>query len=102
MKGGKFLNMHSVAQVIDVFEALLCFDAWLMRDIFWMIPDLCGAKSSAKASIEKLMQMCQTNIPVMKQNGWKFPKFHELCTSLMTWSILELLKTPMRNVQNLC
>ena len=50
--------------------SLLCFDAWLMQDTFWMIPDLCGTKSSAKASIEKLMQMCQTNIPVIKQDGW--------------------------------
>ena len=74
----KYHDNTSVAQVIHVIEAYLCFDAWLMRDTFWMIPDLCGAKSSAKASIEKLMQMCQTNIPVMKQNGWKFPKFHEL------------------------
>jgi hypothetical protein len=68
----------SVAQIIQVFEALLCFDAWLMQDTFWKVPDLCGAKASAKASIEKLMHMCQKSIPNIKQNGWKFPKFHEL------------------------
>ena len=44
----------------------------------WKVPDLCRAKASAKASIEKLMHMCKINIPNMKQNGWKFPKFHEL------------------------
>ena len=67
-----------MAQIIQVFEALLCFDAWLMQDTFWENSDLCGAKASAKALIEKLMLMCQINIPNIKQNGLKFPKFHEL------------------------
>ena len=28
---------HNCKNVVEVFEALLCFDAWLLQDTFWDI-----------------------------------------------------------------
>ena len=68
----------SVADVIQVFEAMLCFDAWLMQTTFWAANDTTGAKDAAQRSIQKLLAMCRAKIPVTKATGWKFPKFHEM------------------------
>ena len=42
----------TVKNVIEVFEALLCFDAWLMQDIFWDRSNSAKAMYSARSSIE--------------------------------------------------
>ncbi len=64
--------------VVEVFEALLCFDAWLMQDTFWDSSNSAHAMRSARFSIETLLKLCKKNIPTVKENCWKFPKFHEL------------------------
>lgn len=68
----------ALAPVIQVFEALLCFDAWLGKPIFWLKQNEIEAKRIAQASIRRLLEMCHENIPSEKQHPWKFPKFHEL------------------------
>ena len=68
----------TVKNVVEVFEALLCFDAWLMQDTFWDSSNSAQAMQSAQLSIEALLKLCKNNIPAFKENGWKFPKFHEL------------------------
>jgi hypothetical protein len=71
-------SIATVKNIVEVFEALLCFDAWLMQDTFWDMPNSTNAIQSARSSIEALLKLCKNNIPAMKANCWKFPKFHEL------------------------
>jgi hypothetical protein len=71
-------SIATVKNIVEVFEALLCFDAWLMQDTFWDRSNSTNAIQSARSSIEALLKMCKNNIPAMKENCWKFPKFHEL------------------------
>ena len=48
----------TVKNVIEVFEALLCFDAWLMQDTFWDRSNSTQAMQSARLSIEALLKLC--------------------------------------------
>ncbi len=68
----------TVKNVVEVFEALLCFDAWLMQDTFWDSSNSANAMQSARLSIETLLKLCKKHIPAVKENCWKFPKFHKL------------------------
>ena len=68
----------TVKGVVEVFDAMLCFDAWLKQDTFWNNANCVQAMKSAHASIEALLRLCSKSIPAMKDNCWKFPKFHEL------------------------
>ena len=82
-------GITTIKGVVEVFEALLCFDAWLMQETFWNNSNRVEATTSARASIEALLKLCKQKIPLLvkldKQkvptvnaNCWKFPKFHEL------------------------
>lgn len=68
----------SLTDVVELLEAMLCFDAWLNRDTFWNLEDAETAKESAQFSIKVLMEMCSNYLPTTKSNRWNFPKFHEL------------------------
>ena len=68
----------TVKNVIEVFEALLCFDAWLMQDTFWDRSNSTQAMQTARLSIEALLKLCKKNIPALKENCWKFLTLHEL------------------------
>ena len=68
----------ALAPVLQVFEALLCFDAWLSKPTFWNKSNELEAKRIAQASIRQLLDMCCHSIPTRNTNPWKFPKFHEL------------------------
>jgi hypothetical protein len=45
--------------VVEVFKALLCFDAWLMQDTFWDSSNSAHAMQSAHLSIETLLKLCK-------------------------------------------
>jgi hypothetical protein len=49
----------TVKNVVEVFEALLCFDAWLMQETFWDGSNSAHAKKSAHFSIETLLELCK-------------------------------------------
>ena len=68
-------NTHFAA-ILQLFEAMLCFDAWLNLPSFWPQNELANdITMTVQKSIKTLMQMCVRRLP----NGkWKFPKFHEL------------------------
>ena len=68
----------ALAPVIQVFEAMLCFDAWLGKPSYWLQQNELEAKRIVQASIRRLLEMCHANIPSAKEHPWKFPKFHEL------------------------
>jgi hypothetical protein len=71
----------NLKNVLHVFEALICFDAWLNQSHYWSYSsNVTAASNSAKESISVLLQMCHRYIPIVSQKSdcWKFPKFHEL------------------------
>jgi hypothetical protein len=76
------LQKHAteLADILELFEAMLCFDAWLNKPTYWALD--AGTTAEAKAtmitSIQALMDMCVHQIPSNKEHAWNFPKFHEL------------------------
>ncbi len=68
----------SVAGIVELLEAMLCFDAWLNRRTFWRLEETAVDKDSAQFSIKVLMTMCSNYLPTTNSNRWNFPKFHEL------------------------
>jgi hypothetical protein len=82
-KGWVILNtaLHAktskeLPKIVNMFECLLCFDAWLNRPTFWLLDNPPKEKAEYQASIVKQMEMCKSYIPTVKINVWKFPKFH--------------------------
>ena len=69
-----------LADILELFEAMLCFDAWLNQPMYWALD--AGGTAEAKAtmitSIQALMDMCVHQIPSNKEHAWNLPKFHEL------------------------
>lgn len=74
----KRLYQPKFRDILQVFEAMLCFDEWLNKETFWLQSDTEYSKANVSQSIRKLMKMCQQYIPTSKENAWNFPKFHEL------------------------
>jgi hypothetical protein len=68
----------SLADIVELLEAMLCFDAWLNRGTFWRLEETAVAKDSAQFSIKVLMSMCSNYLPTTNSNRWNFQKFHEL------------------------
>jgi Plavaka transposase len=70
----------NLKNVLHVFEALVCFDAWLKEPCYWCYSNNETASNSAKQSIRVLLRLCRKYIPFnkLKPDCWKFPKFHEL------------------------
>lgn len=68
----------SLRDVLNTFEALLCFDAWLNQPTYWKMEDHAASKISVAKSIRILLRMCKERIPLKDGKTWKFPKFHEL------------------------
>jgi Plavaka transposase len=70
-----------VPEVLQVFESILCFDAWLNKSHYWATSDpeyVAQEMAATQSSIRKFMEMCKDNIPIEKETAWKKPKFHEL------------------------
>jgi hypothetical protein len=77
----KRTNNNKVPEVLQAFECLLCFDAWLIKSHYWDTsnPEHVPQETrSTQASIWKFMMMCKKSIPIDKDNVWKYPKFQEL------------------------
>jgi Plavaka transposase len=68
----------SLRKIINVFEALLCFDQWLNKPTYWNAEHHDESILQVSDAITKLMEMCKKDIPLFKKKTWKFPKFHEL------------------------
>lgn len=70
-----------VPEVLQVFESILCFDAWLNKTEYWETSNpqsVVREMAATQSSIRKFMEMCKEHIPIEKENAWKKPKFHEL------------------------
>ena len=62
--------------MIEAFELLLCYWAWLKKDEFWEINDI-DALQCAKTSIFKTINQLKHLFPRSTGNQWKIPKLHE-------------------------
>lgn len=73
-----------LADILELFEAMLCFDAWLNKPTYWILDDTKEeSKASMLESLRQLMTMCVDRILPRRdkpkdENPWNFPKFHEL------------------------
>ena len=64
----------TVPDVVNLLEAVLCFDAWLHQDEFWCHNDAPQEEATATESIRMLMNLCLAYFP----NEWHVIKFHML------------------------
>ncbi len=67
--------------MLQVFEFLLCFDAWLNKTHYWDTSNpvhVAQDARSTQASMWKFMMMWKESILIDEENAWKYPKFHEL------------------------
>ena len=65
-------------KVLNLFEGMLCFDAWLHLPNYWTVDEEEETQDVVTKAIQKLMQMCKSRIPSISSTKWNFPKFHEL------------------------
>ncbi len=61
--------------MIEAFQLLLCYWAWLKKDEFWEINDI-DALQCAKTSIFKTINQLKHLFPRSTGNQWKIPKLH--------------------------
>jgi hypothetical protein len=73
----------TLSKVLNVFEGMLCFDAWLNLPGYWSEANEDESKESVRRSIQNLMKNCKTRIPSPNSANWKKPKFHELLEIIM-------------------
>ena len=64
----------NLSEILELFEAMLSFDAWLSQPSYWNTANEEEETSSLLVSIQILMNMCRHCFP----GRWNFPKFHEL------------------------
>ena len=67
-------GFSGLSESLQIFEAVLCFDAWLHKDTFWPHGSAAEGEAVALTSIQKLMHLCLEHFP----NSWVKPKFHML------------------------
>jgi hypothetical protein len=66
-----------VADVLELLECLLCFDAWTRQPSFWVAGDIMAARRADDA-ISTLINMIVSRLPREKGHGWKVPTLHSL------------------------
>lgn len=74
LKHNKTAPMYG--NMIQVFEMLLCYWAWLKKDEYWHINDF-EALQTAKHAIWVLTSWLKTHFPHTIGQLWKIPKIHE-------------------------
>jgi hypothetical protein len=68
----------SFRDILQVFEAMLCFDKWLRKDTYWADHNAEVTKDIVSPLIAKLMHLSMKYIPTSRSTAWNYPKFHEL------------------------
>jgi hypothetical protein len=68
----------SFRDILQVFEAMLCFDKWLRKDTYWADHNAEVTKAIVSCLIAKLLHLSKKYIPTLKITAWNFPKFHKL------------------------
>ena len=70
------LTETNYINMIEAFELLLCYWAWLKKEEFWHIDNM-DALQCAKISIFKTINRLKHLFPRSTGNQWDIPKFHE-------------------------
>ncbi len=68
----------SFSNILQVFEAMLCFDKWLRKDTYWADHNAEVTKAIVSRLIAKLMHLSKKYILTLKSTVLNYPKFHEL------------------------
>ena len=70
------MTLDCYHDMLEAFELLLCYWAWLKKEEFW---DLHDAESlqCAKKSIFKMINKLKNLFPRLTGSQWDIPKFHE-------------------------
>ena len=76
-------NTKKLPEILQLFESLLCFDAWANKNEYSDVDDpiQCSARSE---SIRRMMHHCKQRIRNVKKKSkiidfpFRFPKFHEI------------------------
>ena len=70
---------ENISNVLNVFEMILCFDAWINQTSFWRSLQNAIYIESANKSIKKMMKTIKRALlDTGRAQGWKNPKFHLL------------------------
>ena len=64
--------------ILQVFEAMLCFDKWFRKDSYWVDHNAEVNKAIVSHSFAKIMNLSKKYIPTSKGTPWNYPKSHEL------------------------
>ena len=59
--------------VVNVFQALLCFDQWLNKPTYWTAEQHDESVLQVANAITKLMELCKKDIPLFKKDIMGFP-----------------------------
>ena len=62
--------------MLEAFEMLLCYWAWLKKDEYWVLSDM-NALQIAKEAICKTVNQLMLLFPRISGNQWNIPKIHE-------------------------
>jgi hypothetical protein len=68
----------NLIEVLEVLEALSCFDTWSQMDKYWKLSQQTELSMEAKKSLAKMLTMVRDCLPCKKGNGWKLPTFHNI------------------------
>ena len=67
-----------LSEVLEILEALCCFDAWTRLDKFWHYSKQKQLAEQATESLAFLLLMVSNCLPREDGNGWRLPTFHNL------------------------
>jgi hypothetical protein len=66
----------SFRDILQVFEAMLCFDKLLRKDTYWADHNAEVTSAIVSHLVAKLMHFSKKYIPTLKSTAWNYPKFH--------------------------
>ena len=76
LSGALMTKGHTnLSEVLEILEALCCFDAWTCLDKFWHYSNQEELANQATESLAYLLLMVSNCLPWEDGNGWKLPTF---------------------------
>ena len=86
----KKMNNRTYLNMIEIFELLLCYWAWLKKEEYWDIHDT-EALQCAKTSIFETVNKLKRLFPRLAGEAWKIPKFHEQLHIAFIYGCMEVI-----------
>ena len=104
------ISIKKQSDMIEAFEMLLCYWAWLKKEEYWACHDM-DALQRAKTAICKTVSQLLLLFPRSSGCQWKIPKMHEqlhtahniyICLVLIKMFIQDLKNTIILKMQRTC